>query len=70
MEIMTSGVILLVLGAIGLMILFYSVFCYAPSDDSRKENENRCVCCGDIIPEGRWVCPNCERKAKEKKDGR
>lgn len=22
--------------------------------------ENRCVCCGDIVPEGRWVCPNCE----------
>lgn len=22
--------------------------------------ENRCVCCGEIIPEGRQVCPNCE----------
>lgn len=22
-------------------------------------NENRCVCCGEIIPEGRQVCPNC-----------
>ena len=21
--------------------------------------ENRCVVCGDIIPEGRQVCPNC-----------
>lgn len=21
---------------------------------------NRCVCCGEIIPEGRMVCPNCE----------
>jgi hypothetical protein len=20
----------------------------------------RCVCCGEIIPEGRQVCPNCE----------
>lgn len=27
--------------------------------------ENRCVCCWDIIPEGRWVCINCERKAIE-----
>lgn len=25
--------------------------------------ENRCVICGDIIPEGRWVCPTCEKKA-------
>ena len=23
---------------------------------------DRCVCCGDIIPEGRQVCPQCERK--------
>jgi hypothetical protein len=22
-------------------------------------NEDRCVCCGEIIPEGQWVCPNC-----------
>ena len=22
--------------------------------------EDRCVCCGEIIPEGRMVCPNCE----------
>lgn len=24
--------------------------------------EDRCVCCGEIIPEGRQVCPNCEHK--------
>lgn len=24
--------------------------------------ENRCVCCGDIIPEGRQICPICETK--------
>ena len=22
--------------------------------------EDRCVCCGEIVPEGRMVCPNCE----------
>lgn len=22
--------------------------------------ENRCVCCGEVIPEGRHVCPSCE----------
>ncbi len=23
-------------------------------------NENTCICCGDSIPEGRQVCPDCE----------
>lgn len=25
--------------------------------------EERCICCGEIIPEGRQVCILCERKA-------
>lgn len=25
-------------------------------------NNNRCIVCDEIIPEGRQVCPNCERK--------
>ena len=25
-------------------------------------NEDRCVMCGEIIPEGRMVCPVCEHK--------
>ena len=25
--------------------------------------ENRCVCCGEIIPEGWQVCMECERRA-------
>lgn len=29
---------------------------------------DRCVCCGAIIPEGRQVCPVCERRANENKD--
>lgn len=28
--------------------------------------EDRCVCCGAIIPEGRMVCPQCEAAAKER----
>lgn len=24
--------------------------------------EERCICCGEIIPEGRQVYPNCEAK--------
>lgn len=28
-------------------------------------NENRCVCCGEIIPEGKMVCWNCEHKDNE-----
>ena len=27
--------------------------------------ENRCVCCGVIIPEGRMVCPICEMEADD-----
>ena len=27
--------------------------------------DNKCVCCGAIIPEGIQVCPSCSRKAEE-----
>ena len=30
--------------------------------------ENRCVCCGEIIPEGAQVCGNCTGKANEQMD--
>ena len=30
--------------------------------------EDRCVMCGEIIPEGRQVCKQCEEKAKEVKE--
>ena len=29
-------------------------------------SENRCVCCGGIIPEGQQVCPLCQKEADEK----
>lgn len=25
----------------------------------------RCVCCGEPVPEGRQVCPQCEQKAHD-----
>ncbi len=28
--------------------------------------ENRCVCCGAVIPEGRMVCPLCEMDVEER----
>lgn len=28
-------------------------------------NVNRCVCCGEIIPEGLQVCANCEQRIKK-----
>jgi len=31
-------------------------------------NENCCVICGAIIPEGRQVCPNCEAGKEPKKE--
>lgn len=37
-------------------------------DEKLKPPEvNRCVCCGAEIPEGRLVCPKCERKADDEK---
>lgn len=27
--------------------------------------ENRCVCCGAVIPEGWMVCPLCEMEVEE-----
>ena len=30
-------------------------------------SEDRCACCGEIIPEGRMVCPNCQVSQKKKK---
>lgn len=32
---------------------------------TQKENEDRCVCCGAIIPEGQMVRPNCLVAVKE-----
>lgn len=29
------------------------------------ENADHCACCGEIIPEGRMVCPNCLVEVKE-----
>ena len=29
--------------------------------------EDRCVCCGEIVPEGRQVCPTCEAGAAPKR---
>ena len=31
--------------------------------------EDRCICCGEIIPEGRQVCWTCEEGAQMNKEG-
>lgn len=34
--------------------------------------EDRCICCGEIIPEGRQVCPMCEggrNETNEREEG-
>lgn len=30
--------------------------------------ENRCIICGAIIPEGRQICPNCEKGKPQKRE--
>ena len=32
-------------------------------------NSEYCVCCGEEIPEGRQVCPDCEAKVYNSKEG-
>lgn len=29
-------------------------------------SEERCICCGEIIPEGKQICPNCEMRKENK----
>ena len=31
-------------------------------------SEEKCVICGDIVPEGRQVCPKCESDKNEDRD--
>lgn len=38
-----------------------------PNTNTVESNANTCVCCGEVIPEGRQVCPNCENEAVSKK---
>ena len=33
-------------------------------------SENRCLMCGEVVPEGRMVCPRCEAKALNDKQPR
>lgn len=34
-------------------------YCYRA--ETELPNEEQCVSCGSTVPEGRQVCPNCER---------
>lgn len=31
-----------------------------PADAQADTNTDRCVCCGEYVPEGRQVCPLCQ----------
>lgn len=35
--------------------------CHKPTADKPAPNDNRCMKCGAIIPEGRHICLTCER---------
>lgn len=41
---------------------------HSPTQDPwgpfKNNTAETCVCCGDVIPEGRQVCPNCEWRSK------
>lgn len=36
-----------------------------PKEKAPTRNEDRCVCCGAIIPEGRQVCTKCQTIGNE-----
>lgn len=36
-----------------------------PKEKAPTRNEDRCVCCGAIIPEGRLVCIKCQTRDDE-----
>jgi hypothetical protein len=35
-----------------------------------RSRDNRCVLCGVVIPEGTWVCPNCQVCVEVEEDGK
>lgn len=39
--------------------------CTEVNHGTEDANADRCVCCGAVIPEGRQVCPICERQWPE-----
>lgn len=44
----------------GLEKLHYCPHCGAKMDLPQQSNADRCVLCGEIVPEGRQVCKKCE----------
>ena len=36
-------------------------FCSFGARMDATQNIETCICCGEIIPEGRQVCPKCEK---------
>lgn len=48
----------------------YCPMCGSKTKNYRlRDSEDACVCCGEIIPEGRMVCPNCLVAVKGSEDG-
>ena len=37
-------------------------YCEVTPIGERLTEQNACVTCGDVIPEGRQVCPKCEKQ--------
>ena len=42
------------------------LFCkfYKKCKEDKGIDDNVCVCCGEIIPEGLQLCPNCEKESE------
>lgn len=45
-----------------LIKIVEDIIAYMPKDETTYNNSNTCVYCGDEIPEGRQVCPKCNKE--------
>ena len=51
-----------VLAVAGVVLVLCALFAAGEQDDQDARSLDRCVMCGEPVPEGRIVCPVCERK--------
>lgn len=49
----------------GMMGIFALALVNAASQRDYIRNEDTCIFCGETVPEGRMVCPACERKLSD-----
>ena len=57
------------IGAAVIAVFTYALIVAAGQEERTRENVDRCVCCGEIVPEGRMICGKCEQNMMSEGDG-